>query len=126
MSNTLIVRFSRLPDIDCDKAFTKTGLAAYGRCAVTVRGDFWLGDLRASHPVDTAHGWYWGITLDDVLIVSPRGAASEAELLLEDNKAILRKLITALVKRRIIPRVDAFHIDRGDNPEGNDRFGPSA
>lgn len=100
----LTIRQKRLPDIDTSMAVERSGLARYGRFALTRNGSFWFGEAASSHPPDTATGWYWGITLQGELLVSARGAGLDGDALFSERKPVLARLIDELVRRRFLPR----------------------
>ncbi|GAB1432145.1 hypothetical protein MASR2M29_07700 [Spirochaetota bacterium] len=100
----LVIRLTRLPDIDSPKAASDHGLLRYGRFALTRAGSFWFAHERSSHPPTTLTGWYWAIATDGTLLVSARGSALDGEALFGSKAPALAKLIERLVSERIIPK----------------------
>mgnify|MGYP000892964224 CR=1 FL=1 len=100
----LVVRLTRLPDIDSPRAAAEHGLMRYGRFALTRGGSFWFAYERSSHPSNTAIGWYWAIAPDGALLVSARGSALDGQELFGAQAPALAALIARLVREGIIPK----------------------
>lgn len=100
----LVVRLTRLPDIDSPSVAANHGLVHYGRFAVTRNGSFWFAYERSSHPSTTAVGWYWAIASDGALLISARGSALDEQALFGKQAPTLAMLIDYLVKKHIIPK----------------------
>jgi hypothetical protein len=107
----LIVRLTRLPDIDSPKAAAGHGLARYGRFALTRSGAFWFAYERSSHPPTTAVGWYWAVATDGALLVSARGSALDGQALFGVQAPALATLIERLVRERVIPKPSAIRTE---------------
>lgn len=98
----LVVRLTRLPDVDSPRAAAEHRLTRYGRFALTRGGSFWFANERSSHPPTTAVGWYWAVTADGSLLVSARGSALDGQALFGAQAPALAALIERLVRERII------------------------
>jgi hypothetical protein len=112
MSTTLTIRLTRLPDINADRDLERYGYYAYGRFALLRNGSLWFGELRSSHPSNTAVGFYWALESRGVLLVSARGAGIDGEMLISDRRDILAWLAGELVRRRVIRKPGSLRIDR--------------
>jgi len=98
----LVVRLTRLPDVDSPRAAAEHGLTRYGRFALTRGGSFWFAYERSSHPPTTAVGWYWAVAPDGALLVSTRGSALDGHALFGAQAPALAALIERLVRERVI------------------------
>jgi hypothetical protein len=98
------ITLTRLPDINTERDIGRYGYKSYGRFALLRRNGLWYGDLHSSHPSTTQTGWYWAVTAEGELIVSPRGAGIDGEMLVNERKDILAMLVQELVRRKIIGR----------------------
>ena len=77
---------------------------SYGRFAITNSGSPWFGDLKSSHPMSTRTGWYWGINNGGQLIISPRGAQTDLELLKNPYSWIIDDLARYLIRQKLLAR----------------------
>ncbi|MFP4566883.1 MAG: hypothetical protein ACLFNX_10310 [Spirochaetaceae bacterium] len=73
----------RLPDIS-NLEFLPEDLDSYGRFAIMQTGMIWFGDIHSTHPATTQVGYYWARS-EDVLYISPRGAALGWEEMIDSN-----------------------------------------
>jgi hypothetical protein len=109
-ATTLTIRRARLPDLDREAPMRAAGYEAYGRFALLRGGGFWFGELRSSHPGTTTVGWYWAIDARGELLVSPRGAAVDGELLFGERRDLLARLVAELVGRRLLPKPGSIRL----------------
>jgi hypothetical protein len=107
----MIIRLTRLPDIDSDRQLQQTGYVFYGRFAVLLENSFWYGSLSTSHPAVTKTGWYWATTRADELLVSARGSKLDGEALFHEHKPVLALLVEELVKRGITRKPVAITLE---------------
>ena len=105
----MMIRITRLPDINSAQALEKYRYASFGRFAL-LRGGLWFGGLHSSHPPSTATGWYWAVDRNGDLLVSARGAVLDVEILVRERKDILARLVDELVRRRIIKKPTSLEI----------------
>jgi hypothetical protein len=96
------IYFVRLPDINSYTALDRYGYRTYGRFAILRDGSLWVGDLHSSHPQDTEVGWYWAVSGENKLLISPRGSKIDNNLLLDSQYNFTGLLISALKKMRVI------------------------
>jgi len=107
----LVVRLTRLPDIDSPKAAAGQNLVRYGRFALTQGGSFWFAYERSSHPPTTVVGWYWAVAPDGALLVSACGSALDGQALFGAKAQALATLIDRLVRERVIPKPTAIRTE---------------
>lgn len=108
----MIVKLTRLPDINTDRQLQQTPYWALGRFAILLDGSFWYGDLHSSHPSVTKTGWYWAVDRHGDLTVSARGAGVDGEALFGKYKPVLARLVEELVKRRIIKKPESIIVEQ--------------
>lgn len=108
----MVIKLTRLPDINTDRQLQQTPYWAYGRFAVLMDGSFWFGDLHSSHPSVTKTGWYWAVDRLCDLTVSARGAGVDGKALFGKYKPVLAKLVEELVKRRVIRKPESITLEQ--------------
>jgi hypothetical protein len=108
----MIIRLTRLPDINTDRQLQQTPYWAYGRFAILLDGAFWFGDLHSSHPAVTRTGWYYAMDRAGTLLVSARGAGVDGEALFGKYKPVLARLVKELVKRRVIKKPESITLEK--------------
>lgn len=98
------IKTTRLPDLHTEQRLSEYHLVSYGRFAFLNSGSSWFGDLRSSHPATTRTGWYWSIDSGGQLLVSPRGAQTDLELLKTTDSWLLDELVQYLIQLKLLPR----------------------